>query len=115
MPDHEPAREYIHAMIGHRTRISEAERDALHQLLNTPAVRARFTLLTREELCAIADSLVRPQLRWMGSIHFTLSGFSTGSMSRFTTTDSPSLRTRTHSSTSSALALISWCGTKGGT
>ena len=58
MPDHETAREYIHAMVGHRTRISEAERDILHQLLNTPAVRARFPSLTREELCAIADSLV---------------------------------------------------------
>ena len=58
MPDHEPARKYIHAMIGHRTRISAAERDALHQHLTTPAVRARFPSLTREELCAIADSLV---------------------------------------------------------
>ena len=58
MPDHEPAREYIHAMIGHRTRISEAERDALRQHLTTPAVRARFPSLSREELCAIADSLV---------------------------------------------------------
>jgi hypothetical protein len=51
VPDHEPARDYIHAMIGHRTRISEAERDILHQLLNTPAIRARFPSLTREELC----------------------------------------------------------------
>jgi hypothetical protein len=58
MSDHEQAREYIHAMIGDRTRISDAGRDALHQLLNTPAVRARFPSLTREELCAIADSLV---------------------------------------------------------
>jgi hypothetical protein len=58
MPDYEPAREYIHAMIGHRSRISEAERDTLHQLLNTPAVRARFPSLTPEELCAIAASLV---------------------------------------------------------
>ena len=58
MPDHETAREYIHAMIGHRTRISEAERDILHQLLNTPSVRARFPSLTHDELCAIADSLV---------------------------------------------------------
>jgi hypothetical protein len=41
MPDQEPAREDIHAMIGRRTRISDAERDVLHQLLNTPAVRAR--------------------------------------------------------------------------
>jgi len=69
MPDHEPAREYIHAMIGHRTRISEAERDVLHKLLNTPAVRARFPSLTREELCAIADSLVAqalatPRRKW---------------------------------------------------
>jgi hypothetical protein len=69
MPDHEPAREYIHAMIGHRTRISETERDILHQLLNTPAVRARVPSLTREELCAIADSLVgqalaTPRRKW---------------------------------------------------
>ena len=69
MPDHEPAREYIHAMIGYRTRISEAERDILHQLLNTPAVRARFPSHTRGELGAIADSLVgqalaTPRRKW---------------------------------------------------
>jgi hypothetical protein len=69
MPDHEPAREYIHAMVGHRTRISEAERDALHQLLNTPAVRARFPSLTCVELRTIADSLVEqtlatPRRKW---------------------------------------------------
>ena len=69
MSDHEPAREYIHSMIGHRTRITEAERDVLHQLLNTPTVRARFPSLTHEELCAIADSLVEqaratPPRRW---------------------------------------------------
>ncbi len=45
-------------MIGQRTRVSEAERDALHQPLDTPAVRAPFPSLTREELCAIADSFV---------------------------------------------------------
>ena len=69
MPDHETARTYIHAMIGHRTRISEAERDVLQKLLNTPAVRARFPSLTPEELCAIADSLVGqalaiPRRKW---------------------------------------------------
>ena len=69
MPGHEPAREYIHAMIGHRTRISEAERDVLHQLLNTPAVRARFPSLTCVELRTIADSLVEqtlatPRRKW---------------------------------------------------
>jgi hypothetical protein len=69
MPDHEPARDYIHAMVGHRTRISEAERDVLHQLFNTPAVRARFPSLTHEELCAIADSLAEqalatPRRKW---------------------------------------------------
>jgi hypothetical protein len=69
MPDHEQAREYIHAMIGHRTRISEAERDVLHKLLDTPAVRARFPSLTHEELCAIAASLLeqalaRPPRKW---------------------------------------------------
>ena len=58
MPGHEPAREYIHAMLGQRTRVSEAERDALHQILTTPAVRARLPSLTREEFCAVADSLV---------------------------------------------------------
>ena len=62
MPDHETARAYIHAMIGRRTRISEAERDILFQLVNTPAVRGRFSLLTHEELCAIADSLVKQAL-----------------------------------------------------
>ena len=62
MPDQEPAREDIHAMNGRRTRISDAERDVLHQLLNTPAVRARFPSLTREELCTIADSLVEQAL-----------------------------------------------------
>ena len=62
MPDHDTAREYIHAMIGRRTRISKAERDVLHKLLDTPAVRARFPSRTREELCAIADSLVEQAL-----------------------------------------------------
>ena len=56
-------------MIGYRTRISEAERDVLHKLRNTPAVRARFPSLTREELCAVADSLVgqalpTPRRKW---------------------------------------------------
>ena len=69
MADHEPARAYMHAMFGHRARISEAERDVLHQLLNTPAVRARFPSLTHEEFCAIADSLVEqalatPRRKW---------------------------------------------------
>ena len=36
-------------------------------------------------------------------------------MSRLTTTFSLSLRTSTQSSGSSVEALISWCGTKGGT
>ena len=62
MPDHNQAREYIHAMIGHRTGISQAERDVLHKLLDTPAVRARFPSLSRVELCAIADSLVEQAL-----------------------------------------------------
>jgi hypothetical protein len=52
---------------------------------------------------------------WMGSTQSTWSGFSTGSMSRLTTTASLSLRTSTHSNTSFGLALISWCGTNGGT
>jgi hypothetical protein len=62
MPEHERAREHIHALIGRRTRISEAERDVLHKLLDTPAVRARFPSLSREELCAIADSLAEQNL-----------------------------------------------------
>lgn len=69
MPDHEQAREYIHAMIGHRTRVSQAEREILQKLLDTPTVRARFPSLTHEELCAIADSLVEqvraaPPRKW---------------------------------------------------
>src|SRR5256885_3229815 len=36
--------------------------------------------------------------QWIGSIHFTSSGASTGAMSRFTTTGSWPLRTSTHSS-----------------
>ena len=69
MPDREPARAYIHAMIGHRTRISEAERDVLHKLLDTPSVRARLPSLSHEEFCAIAESLVEqarstPPPRW---------------------------------------------------
>ena len=51
----------------------------------------------------------------VGSIQRTSSGGSAGSMSRFTATAWPSLRTSTHSSTSVGLALISWCGTNGGT
>ena len=45
--------------------------------------------------------------RCTGSIHSTVSGFSTGSMSRLIATAWPSLRTSTHSRTSSRLALIS--------
>ena len=45
----------------------------------------------------------------------TSSGFSTGSISRFTTTGSWPLRISTHSSASESRALISWCGTNGGT
>jgi hypothetical protein len=52
---------------------------------------------------------------WIGSIQATPSGFSTGSISRFTTTASLSLLTRTQDSVSSDEALISWCGKKGGT
>ena len=45
--------------------------------------------------------------RWTGSTHSTVSGFSTGSMSRLMATASLSLRTSTHSNVSSVLALIS--------
>jgi hypothetical protein len=56
-------------MIGRWTRISQAERDILHKLLDTPAVRGRFPSLSHEELCAIADSLVEqaqatPPRKW---------------------------------------------------
>jgi hypothetical protein len=44
---------------------------------------------------------------WIGSIQATVSGFSSPSMSRLTTTASLSLRMTTHSSGSSGLALIS--------
>jgi hypothetical protein len=64
---------------------------------------------------ANADGPVLPHALWIGSIHSTCSGFSTGSMSRLTTTASLSLRTSTHSSGSLGLALISWWGTNGGT
>ena len=50
------------------------------------------------------------------STHSTVSGL--GSMpgkSRLTTTGSWPLRTRTQDKGASSLALISWCGTKGGT
>jgi outer membrane protein len=52
-----------------------------------------------------------PPFGCVGSTHSTAWGFSTGSMSRFTATASPSLRHSTHSSVSVGLALISWCGT----
>ena len=45
--------------------------------------------------------------RWIGSTHNTVSGFSTGSMSRLIAIASPSLRTSTHSRIWSGLALIS--------
>jgi len=63
MSDHERVREYIHGMIGHRTRISEAEREILYKLLDTPSVHARFPALTLEDLCTIADSLVEQILQ----------------------------------------------------
>ncbi len=52
---------------------------------------------------------------WMLSTQCTSSGFSTTGMSRFTTTGSCPLRTSTQESGSSSFALISWCGTYGGT
>ena len=64
---------------------------------------------------AVGGDFGHGQSLWIGSIQRTSRAGSTGSMSRFTTTASPSLRTRTHSRVSSEEALISWCGTKGGT
>ena len=75
----------------------------------------RRHLIDRPARGAGAAGSVEAQCLWIGSIQATPSGFSTGSMSRFTTTASLSLRTRTHSSVSSVEALISWCGTYGGT
>ena len=49
----------------------------------------------------------RQECLWIGSTQATASGFSTGSMSRLTTTASLSERTSTHSSGSSVEALIS--------
>ena len=73
-----------------------------------PALRSSVRTLHRVR---DASHFVSAGSRCTGSIHNTVSGFSTGSMSRLITTASPSLRTSTHSSTSSRLALISWCGT----
>src|SRR6478735_1003896 len=56
-------------------------------------------------------ALPRVDYLCIGSIHRTSSGSSTGSISRLTTTGSCPDRTRTHSSVSFWLALISWCGT----
>lgn len=53
---------------------------------------------------------------WMLSTQWTSSGLgSTFGRSRFTTTGSCPLRHSTHDSGSSSFALISWCGTYGGT
>jgi hypothetical protein len=59
--------------------------------------------------------LQTPPVGCVGSTQRTVSGRSAGSMSRLTATACPSLRHSTHSSTSCSLALISWCGTYGGT
>src|SRR5262249_61632004 len=76
----------------------------------------RPTLEGRDDIAdGLADRSVLPHALWIGSIHGTCSGFSTGSISRLTTTASLSLRTSTHSSGSLGLALISWWGTNGGT
>src|SRR5262249_43317328 len=71
--------------------------------------------ILRPSLAGSASMTAGNYLLWIGSIQATCSGFSAGSMSRLTTTGSLSLRTSTHSSGSSGLALISWCGTEGGT
>jgi hypothetical protein len=72
--------------------------------------------LSRPSVARDGDSSRQPcGCLWIGSTQYTDSGFSAGVMSRFTTTASLSLRTRTHSSGSDRLALISWCGTYGGT
>ena len=63
----------------------------------------------------VTEGSPSPGCGWMLSTQKTSSGFSTTGMSRFTTTGSWPLRSSTHSSGSFSLALISWCGTKGGT
>ena len=73
------------------------------------------SLLARLQVSERAGEAELRHPLWIGSIHKTSSGFSTGSMSRLTTTASLSLRTSTHSSGSFGLALISWWGTNGGT
>jgi hypothetical protein len=52
---------------------------------------------------------------WCQSTHWARTRSSISGRSRFTTTGSWSLRTTTQFRCSSALALISWCGTYGGT
>jgi hypothetical protein len=66
----------------------------------------------REERCTASGTrdqiyFVSAGSRCTGSTHSTVSGFSTGSMSRLIATAWPSLRTSTHSRISSRLALIS--------
>ena len=55
------------------------------------------------------------QRGWPGFVHGTCSGSATPSISRLMTIGSWPLRVSTHSSGWSSRALISWCGTNGGT
>ncbi len=62
-----------------------------------------------------SDSCVNQLGGWPGSVHGTRSGSATPSMSRLMTIGSWPLRVSTQCSGSSSRALISWCGTNGGT
>ena len=73
---------------------------------NAPVLPPDSTVPEAQMICWPQDFVQRHPL-WIGSIQGTFSGFSTGSMSRFTTTASLSERTSTHSSVSSVEALIS--------
>lgn len=60
MTAREEAADYIAAMCSRRRNLSPNERDILHQLLDTPAIRSRFATFTLEELEAIADEVTAP-------------------------------------------------------
>ena len=111
-----PARQQTHPKL--RRRLGAAYNFFPHLMRRpyaTPAAgflirRAAVPVLRERKVVARGpgyDGFFSAGSRWMGSTHNTFSGFSTGSMSRLTAIASPSLRTSTHSSTWSGLALIS--------
>ncbi len=57
--EYDQARTYIAEMIGtSRTSFTAGERDILRQLLATPTVKGRFSTLSLDELCNIAEDIV---------------------------------------------------------